>query len=180
MPPSRTSSAEAFIQHELLREKKLVEAPGLPISGSSYSDLRDRLKMGDVHVSATTITARAKALDCYRPRPKKKVHDREVQTTCMGALIQHDASLHLRAPYAQVKRTLITSIDDFSRKLLFADFFPVETTWNHIQAAQALMQAQGIPLRAYAGSLRILRFVQGGDSLWRTQVLQTDEADPLW
>jgi len=179
--PSRLSpAAEAEIEKELLREKKLVEDPRLPISGYNYSALRDRLKKRGVHVSATTITSRAKALDCYKPRPKKKVHEREVLTTSIGALIQHDASLHLWSPYAQEKWTLITSIDDYSRKLLFADFFPQETTWSHIQAAQALVQAYGIPLRYYVDSLRIFRFVQGRDSVWRKHVLQTDQADPQW
>ncbi len=179
--PARLAPAtEAQIQKELLREKELVEDPRLPISGYNYSALRDRLKKKGIHVSTTTITARAKALDCYRPRPKKRVHDREVLTTSIGALIQHDASLHLWSPYAHEKWTLITSIDDFSRKLLFADFFPHETTWSHIQAAQTLMQAYGIPLRYYVDSLRIFRFVQGRDSVWRKHVLQTDEAEPQW
>jgi len=179
--PARLSpAAEVEIRKELLREKKLVEDPRLPISGYNYSALRDRLLKKGIHVSTTTITARAKAQDCYRPRPKKKVHDREVLTTSIGALVQHDASLHLWSPYAQEKWTLITSIDDFSRKLLFADFFPVETTWNHIQAAQALILAYGIPLRYYVDSLRIFRFVQGRDSVWRKHVLQTDQADPQW
>lgn len=179
--PARLSPAtEAEIKKQLLREKNLVEDPRLPISGYNYSALRDRLQKRGIHVSATTITARAKALDCYQPRPKKKAHDREVLTTSIGALIQHDASLHLWSPYAQEKWTLITSIDDYSRKLLFADFFPHETTWSHIQAAQALMRDYGIPLRYYVDSLRIFRFVQGRDSIWRKHVLQTDDADPQW
>jgi len=179
-PGKLTPATEAEIKRELVREKKLVEDPRLPISGYNYCALRDRLRKKGVSVSATTITARAKSLDCYRPRPKRKVHDREVLTTSIGALIQHDASLHLWSPYAQEKWTLITSIDDYSRKLLFADFFPVETTWNHIQAAQTLMESHGIPLRYYVDSLRIFRFIQGRDSLWRKHVLQTDEAEPQW
>jgi hypothetical protein len=75
---------------------------------------------------------------------------------------------------------LITSIDDFSRKLLFADFAPKDTTWAHIQAAQALMQSCGIPLRYYVDSLRVFRFVQGRDSIWRKHVLQTDDVDTQW
>ena len=75
---------------------------------------------------------------------------------------------------------MITSIDDFSRKLLFADFFPQETTWTHIQAAQVLMQAYGIPLRYYVDSLRVFRFVQDRDSVWRKHVLQTDDVDTQW
>jgi transposase len=179
VPPRLSSSAEALIQRELLREKKLVEDPRLPISSYNYTALRDRLKKKGVSVSLPTIIRRAKALDCYLPRRRKPTpHTREVVTTSIGALIQHDASLHLWSPYAQEKWTLITSIDDFSRMLLFADFFPVETTWNHILAAQILMQTYGIPLRYYVDSLRIFRFVQGRDSVWRKHVLQTDEADP--
>jgi hypothetical protein len=178
-PAKLSSTAEIEIKRQLLREKKLVDDPRLPISGYNYSALRDRLQKKGVSVSVPTINRRAKALDCYIPHHRKPVpHDREVLTTSIGALVQHDASLHLWSPAAQDKWTLITSIDDFSRKLLFADFFPSETTWNHIQAAQALMQACGIPLRYYVDSLRIFRFVQGRDSVWRKHVLQTDQADP--
>ena len=179
-PARLTPAIEEEIKRELLRERKLVEDPRLPISGYNYSALRDRLEKRGIRVSATTITARAKALGCHRPRPKKRVHDREVLTTSIGALIQHDASLHLWSPYAQEKWTLITSIDDYSRKLLFADFFLHETTWNHIQAAEILMDSYGIPLRFYVDSLRIFRFVQGRDNLWGKHVLMTDQADPQW
>lgn len=180
-PAELSSTAETEIKRQLLREKKLIDDPRLPISGYNYSALRDRLHKKGVSVSVPTIIRRAKALDCYIPHRRKPIlHDREVLTTSIGALVQHDASYHLWSPYAQEKWTLITSIDDFSRKLLFADFFPHETTWSHIQAAQALMQTYGIPLRYYVDSLRIFRFVQGRDSVWRKHVLQTDEADPQW
>jgi hypothetical protein len=42
------------------------------------------------------------------------------------------------------------------------------------------MLAYGIPLRYYVDSLRVFRFVQGRDSVWRKYILQTDEADPQW
>ena len=177
-PAKLSPAVENEIARQLLREKKLVENPDLPISDYNYSALRDRLKKKGISVSATTITRRAKSLGCYIPRRKTKSHNREVLTASIGALVQHDASYHLWSPWAQQKWTLITSIDDFSRKLLFADFFPHEITWSHIQAAQALIQTYGIPLRYYVDSLRIFRFVQGRDSVWRKHVLQTDEADP--
>jgi len=179
--PSRLSPAvEAEIERELLREKEIVEDPRLPISGYNYSALRDRLAKNNVNVSVNTIINRAKRLGCHKSRKKRKVHDRQVRTTSIGALIQHDSSLHLWAPLAEEKWRLITSIDDFSRKLLFADFFPTETTWTHIQATQTLMQTYGIPLRYYVDSLRIFRFVQGRDSVWRKHVLQTDDVDTQW
>jgi hypothetical protein len=68
----------------------------------------------------------------------------------------------------------------YSRKLLFADFFPKETTWAHIQATQTLIQRYGLPFRYYVDSLRVFRFVQGRDSLWRKHVLETDDVDTQW
>ena len=179
-PPRLSVTDEAEIERALLREQEIVEDKRLPISCYNYTAMRDRLAKKEIAVSVTTIINRAKHLGCYKPRKKRKVHDREVLTASIGALIQHDASTHLWAPFAGEKWVLITSIDDFSRKMLFADFFRKETTWAHIQAAQALMQAYGVPLRYYVDSLRVFRFVQGRDSVWRKHVLQTDDVDTQW
>ncbi len=179
--PARLSAeVEAAINAELLREKALVEDPDLPITSYNYTALRDRLEKKGMGVSVNTIIQRAKALDCHQPRPRKKGHDREVITTAIGALVQHDASTHRWSPFAAEKWTLITSIDDYSRKLLYADFVERETSWAHIQAAQHLMNAYGLPLRYYVDNLRIFRFVQKRDSVWRQHVLQTDDIDPQW
>jgi hypothetical protein len=157
-----------------------VENPELPITSYNYSAMRDRLEKQGLKVSATTITKRAKELGCYLPHPKKKAHDRQVITAAIGALVQHDASTHLWSPFAQEKWTLITSLDDYSRKLLYADFVEHETSWAHIQAAQAVMKTYGLPLSYYVDNLRIFRFVQNRDSVWRKHVLQTDDIDPQW
>jgi hypothetical protein len=178
--PKLSEQVETEIQQALLRDKDLIEDPDLPIDEYNYSALRDRLRKKDIRVSVPTIIERAKHLDCYKPRRKAKLHDREVVTTAIGALVQHDASLHLWSPYAQEKWTLITSIDDYSRKLLFADFFPHETSWSHIQAAQHLMQVYGIPLSYYVDNLRVFRFIQKRDSFWRNHVLETDDVAPQW
>jgi len=179
-PGKLAVEAEQVIQQELKREKELVEDPELPISSYNYSALRDRLKRKGIEVSLPTIIKRAKEQECYRPRRKGKIHDREVVTTAIGALIQHDASTHLWSPFAKEKWTLITSIDDYSRKLLYADFVTQETSWAHIQAAQAVLQANGLPLSYYVDNLRVFRFVQKRDSVWRKHVLQTDDIDPQW
>ena len=179
--PARLPTAvEMEIERQLLREKAIVEDKRLPISGYNYSALRDRLRKKGIKVSLNTIIERAKRFDCYKARKRRKTHDREVLTASIGALIQHDSSIHLWSPFAEEKWALITSIDDFSRKLLFADFAPKDTTWAHIQAAQTLMQSYGIPLRYYVDSLRVFRFVQGRDSFWRKHVLQTDDVDTQW
>ncbi len=174
-------AAETEIEKALLQEKAVVEDPDLPISGYNYSAMKDRLEARGIQVSVTTIINRAKKLDCHKPRKKRKTHDREVLTSSIGALIQHDASTHKWSPFAKEKWALITSIDDFSRKLLYADFVPRETTWAHIQATEALSQQYGLPLlRYYVDSLRVFRFVQGRDSVWRKHVLETDDVDTQW
>lgn len=179
--PRRLSvRVEAEIQSALLRERQIIENPDLPISDYNYTALRDRLIKKGIEVSVTTIVDRAKKLGCHTPRRKRKPHDREVLTASIGALVQHDGFPHQWSPFAGQKWTLITSIDDYSRKILFADFFPKETTWAHIQATQRLIQTYGLPLRYYVDSLRVFRFVQGRDSFWRKHILQTDDVDTQW
>jgi len=179
-PTRLPTSAESEIEKELRLERGLIEDPSLPITTYNYSAIRDRLAERGIRVALSTIIDRAKGLGCYQSHPAKQTHDREVVTTAIGALIQHDASHHRWSPYAKESWVLITSLDDFSRKLLYADFFEQETTWAHIKAAESVMFNYGIPLRYYVDSLRVFRFVQGRDSFWRKHILQTDEADPQW
>ena len=178
--PRLQARVEAEIEKELMLEKNLIDDSTLPITSYNYSAIKDRLIKRDIRVSSPTIIARAKSLGCYQPHPRKKAHDREVVTTAVGTLIQHDASHHRWSPYAKERWVLITSLDDFSRKILYADLFEQETTWAHIRAAEALIRTYGIPLRYYVDSLRVFRFVQGRDSFWRRHILQTDEAAPQW
>ena len=175
-----SSETEAAIENELLRDKGLIDNPDIPLTTYNYSALRDRLDKQGITVSINTIIDRARKLGCHKPRKTHKAHDREVLTNSIGALIQHDGSTHLWSPFASEKWTLITAIDDYSRMLLFADFFPGETTWAHIRATRAVVETFGLPLRYYVDSLRVFRFVQGRDSVWRKHVLQTDDADTQW
>jgi hypothetical protein len=124
--------AEEVVRAALLREKAIVEDPDLPISGSNYTAMRDRLEAEGIKVSVTTIIDRAKELDCHKPRRRRKLHSREVLSASLGELIQHDGSTHLWCPLAKEKWSRITSIDDFSRRVLFPDFFRSESTWAHI------------------------------------------------
>jgi hypothetical protein len=179
-PRRLSEETEQQIAQELEREKELVEDPKLPITSYNYTALRDRLQKKKIRVSVPTIIQRAKQLECYKPQRKHKIHDRVVVTSAIGALIQHDASSHLWSPYASEKWTLITSIDDFSRLLLFADFVSEEGSWVHIQAAQRLMQTFGLPLCYYVDNLRVFRFVAERDSIWRKNVLETEDIVTQW
>jgi hypothetical protein len=157
--PRLPAWAEEKIVSELMLERGLINNPTLPITIYNYSAIRDRLAKHGVIVSLPTIISRAQSLGCYQPHPRKKAHDREVITTAIGALIQHDASHHRWSPYAKERWVLLTSLDDFSRKILYADFFEQETTWAHIEAAESVMFNYGIPLRSYERVMQALLFL---------------------
>lgn len=184
--PTRFISADAEkrIKQELLLEKtKIVDNPDVPTDTYNYSyvakQLRDKYNLA---VSVPTIINRAKQYGFWKGKRPKKIHDREVITNYTGELIQHDASHHLFAPSAGTKWFLTTSLDDYSRALLFADFWESETAWNHIQAAQNLVLSYGVPLKFYVDQLRVFRYVKNRDqhSPWREFQKFTDDADPQW
>lgn len=173
--------AECAIRKELSAEKKLIDDREVPIRSYNYSYIKDRLESDyGQKVSLPTIINRAKKLGFYLKKPKRSVHDREVLTHYAGQLIQHDSSFHLWAPAAKEKWYLITSLDDFSRFILYAELVRSETSWEHILALQSVFLKHGFPFSYYVDSHSIFRFVQGRDSVWRDYRKVTDEVDPQW
>jgi len=172
---------EANIIQELQIEKDLIKVKEVPIKWYNYSYIKDLLEQKySQKVSLPTIIDRAKRNNFYFLKPKRKAHDREVITNYPGELIQHDSSHHLFAPYVAGKWYLITSIDDYSRLILYAVLVERETTWEHILALEAVLLKYGFPLAYYVDSHSIFRFVQGRDSFWRNHYKLTDEANPQW
>ena len=176
-----TDEAEEKIKAELLKEKVMIDDKLIPIKWYNYSAVRDTLKEKyDVRVSVPTIIARAKAEGFYIPKPGKKKHNHEVITNYPGELIQHDASHHRWSPYVSDIWTGITSIDDYSRVLLFGDLFEHESSWAHISSIESIALTYGAPLKYYLDQHRIFRFVRNRDSQSRFFNYQkfTDEVDP--
>jgi len=172
---------EHNILQELSIEKKIIQDKEIPLNSYNYSYIKDRLrKRYHQQVSLPTIIDRAKKNGFYLKKPKKARHDREVLTRYAGELIQHDSSHHLWAPAAREKWYLITSLDDYSRFILYAVLVKKETSWTHILALQTVILRYGLPYAYYVDSHSIFRFVQGRDSLWRKHNVFTDEANPQW
>jgi len=181
--PPRTISPEIErnILKELAIEKKIIQDQDIPLKSYNYSYLKDRLRQTyRQKVSLSTIIDRAKKHGFYLKKPKRSLHDREVLTRYVGELIQHDSSHHLWAPAAQEKWYLITSLDDYSRFLLYAVLVRKETSWTHILALQTVILRHGLPYAYYVDSHSIFRFVRGRDSLWYQHHLLTDETTPQW
>ena len=173
------------IEHNILKElaieKKIIRDKEIPLSTYNYSYIKDRLhKAYRQKVSLNTIIHRAKKHGFYLKKPQRALHDREVLTHYPGELIQHDSSHHLWAPAAKEKWYLITSLDDYSRFLLYAVLIRKETSWAHILALQTVILRHGLPFAYYVDSHSIFRFVRGRDSLWYKHHLRTDETTPQW
>jgi hypothetical protein len=127
-----------------------------------------------------TIINRAQKYGFWVKKRKGPTHDREVVTHYVGELIQHDASHRLWSPPAQKKWYLITSLDDYSRFILYAAFVERETSWAHITSLESVILRHGIPFSYYVDSHYIFRFVRGRDAFWQKHVSLTDEATPQW
>lgn len=178
------SAIEKNILKELKIEKeKIIDNPDVPTRTYNYSYIKNLLKEKyDQKASLSTIIARAKENGYWKKKPKKKIHDREVITNYVGELFQHDSSHHLFAPDSVVKWYLITSLDDYSRKLLYADLFLRETVWTHIMALQSVFLNYGLPLSYYIDSHSIFRYVKDRDKndRWNVYTKFTDDIDTQW
>jgi hypothetical protein len=172
---------EQTILKELSIDKQIIQNKEIPLKSYNYSYVKDRLRVTyHQKVSLPTIIDRAKRHGFYLKKPKGTLHDREVLTRYVGELIQHDASHHLWAPAAREKWYLITSLDDYSRFMLYAVLIKTETSWAHILALQSVILQYGLPYCYYVDSHSIFRFVRGRDSLWYKHHLLTDETTPQW
>lgn len=175
---------EKNITKELKFEKeKIIDNPEVPTNRYNYTYIKDQIKEKyNQKVSVPTIINRAKQQGYWQGKPPKKIHDREVITNYVGELIQHDASHHLFSPDAREKWYLITSLDDYSRKILYADFWLKESAWVHITALESVFLNYGLPLQYYPDQHSVFRYVKDRDkhSPWRTYTKFTDDVDTQW
>ena len=137
-------SVEENLIKEVSIEKELIEDKNVPLKSYNYSYIKDLLeKEYNQKVSLPTIMDRAKKNGFYLKRSKKTAHDREVLTNYISEIIQHDSSYHQWSPPAKEKWYLITSLDDFSRFMLYAIFLKKETSWAHILGLQTVILKHG-------------------------------------
>src|SRR4030066_621417 len=139
-PRTISPMIEQNILKELSIDQKIIQNKEIPLKSYNYSYIKDRLRVTyHQKVSLPTIIDRAKKHGFYLKKPKRTAHDREVLTRYAGELIQHDSPHPLWAPASREKWYLITSLDDYSRFLLYAVFVKQETSWTHILALQTVI-----------------------------------------
>lgn len=170
------------ILKELAIDKNAIKNKDVPLYRYNYSYVQKRLERHyDQTAAVSTIINYAKANGFYLPkRNRPKAHDREVLTTHIGELIQHDASYHLWAPDSKTKWVLITSLDDYSRFLLYAQLVERESSATHIQALQSVVVKHGAPMSYYTDCHAIFRYIKGRDQRHHSFEKFTDDVDPQW
>lgn len=186
---NRSSEAKRIapeIQNNIIKElsidKDSIKNQDIPLYKYNYSYIKKRLEdTYNQSAALSTIIQYAKANDFYLPKTKKpKSHDREILTDNAGELIQHDASYHFWAPDAGVKWSLITSLDDYSRFILYAQLIENESSWEHIQALQSVVVKYGTPMAYYTDCHSIFRYIKGRDQRHMSFQKFTDDVDPQW
>lgn len=178
-----SGEAEAKILRELKSEKKLIDDKNIPIKSYNYSAVKESLEEKyNIAVSLPTIINRAKEKGFYQEKNIKKVHDREVLTNLAGELAQHDSSYHLWSPYMDKKLYLLTTIDDYSRLLLYAELAEQENAWVHILALKSVFLQYGCPFKYYPDQHSIFRFVKDRDKHrpHNNYSKFTDDIDTQW
>jgi hypothetical protein len=170
------------IRRELEADKALIDNPDIPLKYYNYSAIRDSVvdKIGR-SISAQTIRNRARDWGYKIPRPKSSnPHTRVVLTSGPGILLQHDASHHLWSPYADKKWCLITTIDDYSRMLIYAELFEEESSWNHILALESVVASFGVGCDYYADNHSIFRYTDRTQSYWQTPKVSAADVKTQW
>jgi hypothetical protein len=161
-PRSLDPATERNILKQLSMDQQLIANKDVPLYHYNYRYSTQRLLPPyQQTVSVPTSIDRAKRHNFSLQRQRtKQAHDRQVLTRYAGELIQHDASLHRFAPPAQKQWWLITSLDDYSRFILYARLVASQTAHRHIQGLEAVFIKYGLPYRYAVDSHSIFRFVQ--------------------
>jgi len=179
------------IRKELEIEHGLIKNVANPVMFFNYAYIRDNVEASTGYkLSAQTVINYAKRWNYYIEKPKRKAHTREVLTDSVGMLLQHDASHHQWSPYVfrsdgkPQKWSLITTLDDHSRKLLYAEIFEHESAWAHILALESVILSYGVGAQYYSDNHAIFRYVvnrdNGPSAANYQRILGTDDIAPQW
>ena len=90
-----------------------------------------------------------------RARARGRHHRRREPRACFGELLHLDGSLHEWLRLRPGRRaTLVTVVDDATKRLLYAQLWPAETTAAVFSALHAVFSAWGLPIALYTDRAR--------------------------
>lgn len=166
---------------EILRdEKELIRDPNVRVGKYNFSALSEELKRENgISASSETIRKKAIAWKMHHPKTRFAKIYREVETTKIGRLFQHDTCIHQWSPFCKAFYLILT-VDDHSRKIVYAKFFAQETSMNHILAVRDTVQKYGLPLAYYTDRHSIFTFNFNNGPRNQTYQTRVEDADVQW
>lgn len=118
--------------------------------GFNLTHFREMLLLEEnIHIKKTTLQTLAKkhGLEKHSRRPRKRVHKPRPRLPQEGMLVQYDGSAHRW--FGGTTSHLLLGIDDATGKILAAEFFEGETTFNGLKVIRDIVEEYGIPLAFY-------------------------------
>ncbi len=131
-------------------EEKVVHLLRTKYQGFNLTHFRELLLLDEgLDVKKTTLQMLAKkhGLEKHSRRPRKRVHKPRPRLPQEGMLVQYDGSAHRW--FGGVTSHLLLGIDDATGKILAAEFFEGETTFNGLKIIRDIIEEYGIPLAFY-------------------------------
>jgi hypothetical protein len=174
-----STDSDHKIAESLRREKELIENAGGKIRRINFQALSLELSRTEgFTVSPETIRQKAILWNLHEADPRGAKIYREVETTKIGRLFQHDTCLHQWSPCLP-SFYLILTVDDHSRRIVFAKFFWQETSMNHILSVRDVAFCWGLPLAYYTDRHSIFTFNRRPDNR-RNYRIEVEDAEIQW
>jgi len=90
--------------------------------------------------------------------PEKQKPCIRFEMDAIGALFQHDTSIHVWLPLSGRYHDLVMTKDDHSRRVVAFDLRESESAWAHIHLARNTFETLGLPLAYYVDRHSIFKF----------------------
>src|SRR5688500_14929184 len=149
--PSRRKAPVAEVQRilQLYRERYGPRDghPGFNVRHFYHLARRDHR----VTLSYTFVKLALQEAGLVRPgRPRGRHRRRRAPRACFGELLHLDGSRHAWLALCPAERqTLIAVLDDATKRLLYAQLWPSETTAAVMSALRVVFQTHGLPIALY-------------------------------
>lgn len=142
-----------------------VKKTAIKLIITCYQDFGPTLacqKLNEVHkliISPSTVRALMIAHFIWIPRRAKKpiIHQLRERRSCLGALIQFDASIEAWFENRGPKCAALVFVDDATSRLMLLRFVSAENLWNYFSAIKEYVQRHGRPRQVYCDFHSALR-----------------------
>jgi len=186
IPPKKKGSrklsadVDEKIASILRAEKELVWDPLVRVGKINFSALSEELhREENLDISPETIRKKAILWKLHHPRQRGLKIYREVETSKIGRLFQHDTCIHQWSPYLN-HFYLILTVDDHSRRIVFAKFFEEETSMNHLLSVRDTALNIGLPLAYYTDRHSIFTYNAMNGPLRKNYQMVVEDAEVQW